>query len=106
MKKIVFVLGALALLLQYRLWFGDGNLLALYRMQGHIETLRAEVEKRQQRNAALEAEVRDLKQGSDAIEEQARYDLGMIRRGETFVQVINGTPNSGSRPTEKKANPP
>lgn len=98
MKKVVLALVALTIMLQYRLWFGDGNLLALHRMQGRIETLRTEVEKRQQRNAALEAEVRDLKLGSDAIEEQARYDLGMIRRGETFVQVIQGMGHPPAQP--------
>jgi cell division protein FtsB len=76
-------------LLQYRLWFGDGNVLEFHRLNDRIEELRREGDKRRERNAALEAEVMDLKQGLDAIEERARQDLGMIKEGEQFVQVID-----------------
>ena len=88
MKKLTAILLTLIGLLQYRLWFGDGNILELHRLSDHIEELRREGAKRRERNAALEAEVMDLKQGTDAIEERARQDLGMIKEGEVFVQII------------------
>jgi cell division protein FtsB len=87
-KLAVFLLLLLGLL-QYRLWFGDGNLLEFRRLNERIEELLHEGDKRRERNAALEAEVMDLKQGLDAIEERARWDLGMIKEGETFVQIID-----------------
>lgn len=76
-------------LLQYRLWFGDGNVRELHRLGERIEELKQEGAKRRERNAALEAEVMDLKQGTDAIEERARHELGMIKEGEVFIQVID-----------------
>jgi len=88
-NKLTVVLLLLIGLLQYRLWFGDGNLLEFHRLNERIEELRHEGDKRRERNAALEAEVMDLKQGLDAIEERARWDLGMIKEGETFVQIID-----------------
>lgn len=75
-------------LLQYRLWFGDGNLQELRSYQQRIELLEQEAKKLQERNQALEAEVMDLRKGKEAIEERARKDLGMIREGEIFFQVI------------------
>lgn len=76
-------------LLQYRLWFGDGNIKEFQRLNERIEDLKQESLKRRERNASLEAEVMDLKQGQDAIEERARQDLGMIKEGETFIQVFS-----------------
>jgi cell division protein FtsB len=88
-KTLIALLVLLIALLQYRLWFGDGNLREFQRLQDRIDELKQEGQKRKDRNAALEAEVVDLKQGLDAIEERARQDLGMIKEGETFVQVID-----------------
>lgn len=89
MRYLVAFLVILVILLQYRLWFGDGNILEFRRLNERIEELRREGAKRRERNAALEAEVMDLKQGLDAIEERARQDLGMVKDGEVFVQVID-----------------
>lgn len=88
MKKLTVFLLVLIALLQYRLWLGDGGVAELQELQDRIEKLTEESEKRRERNAALEADVRDLKEGTDAIEERARQELGMIKQGETFVQVI------------------
>lgn len=74
--------------LQYRLWLGQGGLMEVYRLRQQIEAQNTENLRLRERNAALEAEVRDLKQGLDAIEERARAELGMIRRDETFHQVV------------------
>lgn len=87
-------LGLLVLLclLQYRLWFGDGNLREARDLQLRRDALTAEVQKLRERNAALFAEVVDLKEGLDAVEERARQELGMIKSGEVFIQVIEPEP--------------
>ncbi len=89
MNKVTTLLILLIGLLQYKLWFGDGNVLEFQRLNDRIAELRQEGAKRRERNAALEAEVMDLKQGLDAVEERARHELGMIMDGEQFVQVID-----------------
>lgn len=88
MKKLIAFLLLIIAALQYRLWLGDGGIGELYEMQAHIEGLKQEGERRRARNAALEADVKDLKEGTDAIEERARQELGMVKEGETFVQVF------------------
>ncbi len=92
MKLLVAVLLILLGLLQYRLWFGDSNVREVRAYQQRIEELQQEAERRKQRNLLLEAEVLDLKNGLDAVEERARQDLGMIKKGETFFQVIEPRP--------------
>lgn len=91
MKKLSLLLIMLIALLQYRLWFGDGNLLELQRLQKRIAELTEEGERRRQRNAVFEAEVRNLRDSTEAIEERARRDLGMIKEEEIFVQIIDAT---------------
>jgi cell division protein FtsB len=103
-KKLTAVLLTLIGLLQYRLWFGDGNVLELHRLGDHIEELRREGAKRRERNAALEAEVMDLKQGTDAIEERARQDLGMVKEGELFVQIIEHKDTAHPEPAAAEEN--
>lgn len=88
MKVLIAILILLLLILQYKLWFGDGNMREVWQLQTTIETQKAENQKLQDRNLALEAEVKDLKQGLEAIEERARNELGMIKKDETFFQVI------------------
>jgi cell division protein FtsB len=88
-KPLAIALAALFLLLQYALWFGNGGLLALWDLKGEIAVQRDENRKLAERNQALAAEVIDLKQGLEAIEERARVELGMVKGGETFFQVID-----------------
>lgn len=88
MKKLVVLLLVLLGILQYQLWVGDGGLLDLWDLHQEVEALKRENERLQERNAALNAEVLDLKQGLDAIEEHAREDLGMVKEGETFYQIV------------------
>ncbi|QJD31219.1 cell division protein FtsB [Methylococcus geothermalis] len=107
MNKLIAFLLVLIALLQYRLWFGDGNLVEMHRLQERIVELTEEGEKRRQRNAALEAEVLDLKEGTDAIEEYARRDLGMIKEGETLVQIIDAAhPTPSPAPTPPPSRKP
>lgn len=103
MNKIKALLLLLIGLLQYRLWFGDGNVLEFQRLNDRIAELQQEGAKRRERNAALEAEVIDLKQGLDAVEERARHELGMVKEGEVFVQVIEPARESDAHPAAPNA---
>jgi len=87
-RKLLVLLLLLLVYLQYRLWFGDGSLQEVWELHREVEAQRTENLQLRERNAALEAEVRDLQQGLDAIEEHAREDLGMVKEGETFYQVV------------------
>ena len=88
MRLLAIVLAALVLLIQYPLWLGKGGALRVWEMERQIEVQRESNSKLQVRNAALDAEVRDLKQGLEAVEERARSELGMIRKDEIFFQVL------------------
>ena len=74
-------------LLQYPLWLGKGGWLKVWEYDRQLQQQKDVTRKLEIRNAGLDAEVRDLKQGYDAIEERARYELGMIKEGEVFVQI-------------------
>ena len=89
MRIIAVILGLLFLILQYDLWFGEGSLATAWRLQQDISEQTKENKKITERNESLVAEVKDLKQGDDAIEERARNDLGMIKKGEIYIQVIS-----------------
>lgn len=102
-KLIVFLLILIAAL-QYRLWLGDGGLREYRETLQRIEDLKQEGEKRQIRNAAIAADVKDLREGTEAIEERARHDLGMIKEGETFVQLYD--PGPPKRLEETAETPP
>ena len=78
----------LLLVLQYRLWFGDGSLQQFMALRKESKQTHTELLKLRSRNQALEAEVTDLKNGLDAIEERARTELGMIDENETFYQFV------------------
>ena len=87
MRWPTLVLVALIVLLQYPLWFGKGGWLKVWEMDRQLQSLRDSNQKLEQRNAGLDAEVRDLKNGYEAIEERARYELGLVKDDEIFVQV-------------------
>jgi len=74
--------------LQYRLWYGDGSIQQTQKYQQQLEKLQNQLAIKQQRNKSLEAEVLDLRKGKEAIEEIARHDLGLIKKEETFFQII------------------
>ena len=88
MKNLLILLLLLLGYLQYTLWFGEGSLQEVRELQQAVEQQREENLQLRERNDALDAEVRDLQQGLDAIEEHAREDLGMVKEGETFYQVV------------------
>lgn len=74
--------------LQYRLWVGQGSLAEVSQLRAKIEQQERRMEEMRQRNDALRAEVDDLKHGLEAVEARARSELGMIKEGETFYQVL------------------
>jgi cell division protein FtsB len=88
MKILAGLLGALILLIQVPLWLGKGGWLRVAEVDRQVSAQRDRNGQLEARNTALEAEVRDLKQGLEAIEERARYELGMIKPGEVFFQVV------------------
>jgi cell division protein FtsB len=90
-KLIVFLLILIAAL-QYRLWLGDGGIREFHEINQRIDELKHDGEQRKVRNAAVAADVRDLRDGIDAIEERARHELGMIKSGETYVQIYDTPP--------------
>ena len=92
MRWSTLVLVALIVLLQYPLWLGKGGWLRVWEVDRQLDAQRAENQKLETRNAALDAEVRDLKSGYEAIEERARYELGYIKPDEVFVQVPQKNP--------------
>ena len=89
MKKLLILLLLLLAYLQYKLWFGEGSLQDVWELHQAVEQQHDVNLQLRERNDALDAEVRDLQQGLDAIEEHAREDLGMVKEGETFYQVVD-----------------
>lgn len=89
MKFLAAGLLLLLLLLQYRLWLGEGGMREVYRLRAEIGAQQKENGQLRERNRTLAAEVQDLKKGTTAIEERARTDLGMVGKSETFFQVIS-----------------
>jgi cell division protein FtsB len=88
-KVLTLILVALIVLLQYPLWLGKGSWLKVWEVDQQLATQYETNEKLKTRNSALDAEVRDLKQGYDAVEERARNELGMIKEGEIFFRSVN-----------------
>ena len=91
MRAVTLILFVLLLLLQYPLWLGKGSWLKVWDLHRQVELQQQVNQQTQTRNAVLDAEVRDLKQGTAAIEERARNELGMIKRDEVFFQILEDT---------------
>ena len=89
MRTVLYILLALLVLLQLRLWVSDDGYRAAWRLADQVASQALENEQLRDRNRALAAEVGDLKTGFDAVEEIARSELGMIRSGETLFQVVD-----------------
>jgi cell division protein FtsB len=85
MRWLTVGLLALVAALQYPLWFGKGSWLKVWEYNRQLAQHQEVTRQRELRNTGLDAEVRDLKQGYDAIEERARFELGMVKAGEIFI---------------------
>jgi cell division protein FtsB len=88
MRILALIFTAFVLLLQYPLWIGKGGWLRVWSLEDQLQAQKEMNARLQQRNRALDGEVRDLKQGFDALEERARYELGMIKPDEVFFQIV------------------
>ena len=99
---ITLVLAALLLMIQYPLWLGKCGMLAVSDMRDQVQLAQVKTDGLKARNAKLESEVRDLREGTGAVEERARLELGMIKQNEIFVQVLR----KDEQPTESMTVPP
>ena len=88
MRLILLCLAALLLLIQYPLWLGKGGWLRVWDMERQVAAAKKKNIDQQARNNKLGSEVQDLKEGTGAVEERARYELGMLKQDEVFVQVL------------------
>ncbi|EMN7212373.1 cell division protein FtsB [Vibrio vulnificus] len=88
MRLFILVLTLLFGWLQYTLWFGKNGVSDYYMIESDIEAQQLVNTKLQARNSEMYAEIDDLKQGLDAIEERARHELGMLKEGETFYRIV------------------
>jgi cell division protein FtsB len=102
MRIITLVLAALLLMIQYPLWLGKGGMLAVSDLRDQVQLAQVRTDGLKARNAKLESEVRDLRDGTGAVEERARLELGMIKQNEIFVQVLR----KDEQPTESMTVPP
>lgn len=91
MRLLTVTLAVLIALIQYPLWFGKGSWFRVWEIDQQIRAQKEVNGKLQARNAALDAEVRDLKQGYEAIEERARAELGMVKQDEVFFQILDSS---------------
>ena len=89
MKLTTAIFVLLLILLQYRLWVGNGSMTEVHHLQQQISQTEQENKNLKERNLSLTAEVLDLKQGQEAIEERARSEMGMIKYDETFYQIVD-----------------
>ena len=95
MRILGALIVALIVLIQYPLWLGKGGWLRAWEMDRQVEIQKTKNHQLGVRNMALAAEVRDLQQGTEAIEERARQEMGMLRPDEIFFQYVPGKPGSG-----------
>ena len=96
LKWLALILIALLIGLQIKLWVGDGGVRDLRAIRERVAEQQAQNAKLKQRNDALHADVEDLKHGQDAVEARARSQLGLIKPGEVFYQVVNGPAGAAS----------
>ncbi len=96
LRYVALILLIILIALQVKLWTGHGGYRDVQRLEKSVAEQKAENEKLRARNEALQAEVEDLKQGDEAIEERARSELGLIKPGEKFYQVVE-PPAKGAR---------
>jgi cell division protein FtsB len=89
MRVVAFALAGLLVAIQYPLWLGKGGWARVWDHDRQLAAQRAKNDVLQARNTALDAEVRDLKQGLEAVEERARFELGMVRQDEVFFQIVD-----------------
>ena len=105
MRLILICLTALLLLIQYPLWLGKGGWLRVWDLDKQVTAAQKKNEELKARNAKLNSEVQDLKEGTGAVEERARYELGMIKENEIFIQVLEPNGKQVASPGSLRATP-
>ncbi|MFZ6644690.1 cell division protein FtsB [Undibacterium sp. TJN25] len=104
MRLIALALATLLLMIQYPLWLGKGGWLRVWELDKQVSQVQSHNEGLKDRNSKLESEVEDLKTGTGAVEERARFELGMIKKDEIFVQILDaGTASQASAPVTPQA---
>jgi cell division protein FtsB len=98
MRALLVILLLVLVLLQLKMWFGEGSFRDVRRLELRVEEQALENEALALRNRELQAEVEDLRQGLEAVEERARSELGMIKEDEEFYQVVPGQKNESDDP--------
>jgi cell division protein FtsB len=107
MRGVTLILTVLLVLLQYPLWLGKGSWLKVWDHNRQLEAQREINRQAQMRNASMDAEVRDLKEGTASIEERARSELGMVKRDEVFYQIVEkNQPEAAPSATDAQAATP
>ena len=101
MRLILIVLTALLVMIQYPLCLGKGGWLRVWDLSRQLDTALEKEQELRQRNEKLAGEVQDLKEGTGAVEERARYELGMVKEGEIFVQVLDGGTKASAQDSTK-----
>ncbi len=99
MRLILIVLTALLVLIQYPLWLGKGGWLRVWDLNRQLDAALDKERELKARNDKLAGEVEDLKEGTGAVEERARYELGLVKDGEIFVQILEpGAKKAAAQP--------
>ncbi|MES2070421.1 MAG: cell division protein FtsB [Pseudomonadota bacterium] len=104
MRLIALALATLLLLIQYPLWLGKGGWLRVWELDRQVSQVQMHNEGLKERNGKLESEVEDLKTGTGAVEERARFELGMIKKDEIFVQILDA--GTAPQPVSQATIPP
>jgi cell division protein FtsB len=103
MRLLAIVFVTLLLLIQYPLWLGKGGWLRVWELDQQVSQAQMKNEGLKERNNKLASEVEDLKLGTGAVEERARFELGMIKKDEIFVQILNAGTEIKSNPASASA---
>ena len=99
LRYAALILLILLIALQVKLWTGQGGMREVWRLEQRVSEQKAENAKLKTRNETLSAEVEDLKHGDEAVEERARSELGLLKPGETFYQVVEPT-DAATKPAD------
>lgn len=102
MRLIIYSMLGLLIIIQYPLWFGKGGWLKVYELERQLEAQKEKNAALEIRNNKLAGDVKDLREGTRAIEERARVEHGMIKEGEYFVQIVPRDNNGASAPVPKQ----
>jgi cell division protein FtsB len=101
MRAVTLILFVILILLQFKLWLGEGGFTEVARLETRVEEQRQQNDKLLQRNAELQAEVEDLRDRLEAVEERARNELGLIKPEEQFYQVVPPPPKNNKAGNNK-----